>query len=107
VYNKATAAVGDSFPDGDPVDRIFPWWKKQYPSLQYDMMEYINKAFKTHGHGAEKKGLYSYVRELWDSYAGDAVHDATVMLDKGNTPERSVFFNVKDGKVVKCDNPWK
>lgn len=97
VYNKVMQVVGDVFPDGEPMDRLVPALKKMgVPEFQIG--DVVDKAMKKHGGRSEKKGLTSYLADMWDSMADDAMHDA--QLD-------GPFVRNVGNKPVKQPNPWK
>jgi hypothetical protein len=94
LYQKGLDAIGDSFPDGDPIDRLGPWLSKQ----GFDF-EDMNKAFRKH----EKKDFYAYLAHMWEDMARDQLHDAK----NGHADENSVFYHQNDqGDWVLADNPW-
>lgn len=54
IWRKVEDVVGNIYPDGDPIDYLGPWCKKQ--GIDYSM---VDKAAKKHGF----KDVYAY----WDS----------------------------------------
>ena len=102
AYNIIMDAIGNTFPDGDPIDTIAPKFKRQFGIEGYEVGEAITAAMKKHGHGVEKKGMYEYMADMWDEMANDALHDA----ENGHAA-REPFIDMEDGKPVKHSNPWK
>lgn len=102
VYRIVMDAIGNIFPDGDPIDTISPKLKRQFGLEGYEVGEAITAAMKKHGTGVEKKGMYEYMADMWDELANDAMHDA-----KNGHEAREPFVHMKDGKPVKQSNPWK
>jgi hypothetical protein len=101
VYNIVIGAIGDSFPDGDPIDHFAgPLRRMGVP--EYSVMDYADKAMKKHGGKSEKKGVYAYLGDMWDDMAGDAMYDA-----KNGGEAREPFVRMENDKPVKQDNPWK
>ena len=76
IWHKVEEAVGNSFPDGDPIDTLGPWMRK------FDIsMDEVNAAVawatgNTRRKNAKQFGLYDYLANMWDDYAADALHDA-------------------------------
>ncbi len=58
IWNKVEQVVSSIYPDGDPIDYLGPWCKKQ--GIDYSM---VDKAAKKHGY----KDIYDY----WDKLSGD------------------------------------
>jgi hypothetical protein len=58
IWRKVEDVVGNIYPDGDPIDYLGPWCKKQ--GIDYSM---VDKAAKKHGF----KDVYAY----WDSMSED------------------------------------
>lgn len=101
MYNFAIDALGNSFPDGDPIDAVGPYLEKRKWN-----MDDLDKAFKMYGGSSEKKGMYSYLADMW------ADQQESHLYDVKNHPEladeNSVFFYVdNNGKVIPHRNPWK
>jgi hypothetical protein len=81
VWRKAEDAAGSSFPDGDPIDHLIPWFKSK--GVKYDIMSYLDAAVKKHTHC---KTWYEYLADMWDTYQNEGVD--------------------QDSKKYKA-NPWK
>lgn len=58
IWNKVEQVVSSIYPDGDPIDYLGPWCKKQ--GIDYSM---VDKAAKKHGY----KDIYDY----WNKLSGD------------------------------------
>ena len=108
IWNKVETVIGNTFPDGDPIDHLIPWMEKTKVT-----MDQINAAVKKH---AKAKDMYAYLADMWDDMASDAMHDANMMLNKGKIPDHNPFVDIinKDHhgftgkeKAVKRPNPWK
>jgi hypothetical protein len=81
IYHVVITQVGESWPDGDPLDRLHHWM------IDNDItMEMIDRAFKKH----EKKTYYKYLADMWDSMADDAIFDA----ENGNIDPNSPYYDV-------------
>ncbi len=102
LYDRGIEAIGSSFPDGDPIDHISAFMRKN--KLYGDDLD---AAFAKYGDGYEKKGFYATVAGWWDDMQPDQMHDANIDLKAGRQPEHSDFYDIKDGKVVAKQNPWK
>lgn len=106
VYDKAIQVIGNTFPDGDPIDTMIPWLERRGVQ-DYQIGETIDAAFKKHGHGAEKNGMYSYMANMWDEMSADVLQDAIQSVKAGKLPERSPFLDFNGDKITKAPNPWK
>lgn len=105
IHWKVTELIGSSFPDGDPIDSIGPWMKKNDVS-----MDEINAAFDKEERRFFKDGMYGYLSSKWDDMADDAVCDANASAKSGERFDmNSNFYTVdkKDKKITKRNNPWK
>lgn len=101
VYDIVMDAIGNSFPDGDPIDHyVRPI--QRLGVKEFHVGDVVEMALKKHGRGVEKKGVHAYLAQMWDDMAGDAMHDA-----KAGHEAREPFVRMEDGKPVKQDNPWK
>ena len=98
IYHKVEDAVGQSFPDGDPIDHFSGWLRKNGFT-----MDDVDAAFKKN----TKSTYYQYLANMWDDHAGDRIADAKNNVKRGGTPDDSPFYKVEDGKVNATDNPWK
>lgn len=85
LHNKVLEAVGQSFPDGDPIDIIGPWVNRQGWDI-YDVTQkgFLDAAMKKFS-GA--KSYDHYLEDFWDQFAAD---------NPGN-----------DMGVTKETNPWR
>lgn len=66
IANKINDVVGSTFPDGDPIDILYPWMLKQ----GYDdskVMPLLDKAARLNG----SKSYYKQLEDLWDQVAAD------------------------------------
>ena len=67
IWFKAEDAVGQSMPDGDPMDYLSGWMRRNNVT-----MDDVNRAAKKNGY----KDFYDYAAGVWDDLAKDALHDA-------------------------------
>jgi len=92
-YNAIVAAgeeaIGNAFPDGDPIDHFGPWLEKR----GLDMSD-ADAAFKK----IHKKGFYDYLADMWDDHAADRIHDAQHHGTHGDD---------YSGEWFAGDNPWR
>lgn len=99
IWNKVQTVIGNTFPDGDPIDHLIPWMRQNNVT-----MDQINAAVKKH----EKTDMYGYLARMWDDTQGDAVYDAETMIKQNRKPdENNVFYYFDGEKIVKNQNPWK
>lgn len=106
VYRMVIDAIGNSFPDGDPIDHIIPALRRMGVA-SHDAMDVANKAMKAHGGKIEKKGVYPYLAVMWDDSAADALHDAKIAKDKDEDYDSPFIDYDKDGNPKVGHNPWK
>jgi hypothetical protein len=71
-------AVGQAFPDGDPIDILAPKLRRMGID-EYDIQKWLDAAVKAHS-GA--KSFDEYMGNMYDDYAGD---NPSMMLDSGIT----------------------
>jgi hypothetical protein len=88
IVERGENAIGNSFPDGDPIDTFGPWLHKH----GLDMAD-VDAAFKKR----HKKGFYAYLAAMWDDAAASALHDA----QQGSHGEHY------DNEWFAQNNPWK
>ena len=100
LYHKVVDAIGNSFPDGDPMDHFMDWMDRK----GLDMKD-VDRVFKKY----EGKSYYRYLANMWDDYAGDNMADANSEIAAGKKPASSAFYHWdgKSKKVTKEKNPWK
>lgn len=98
LFHKAEDYIGQSFPDGDPMDYIGPFMEKNdYQTGDLDL------AYKKN----VKMDFYKYLAATWKDHAADRVHDAREQVKQGKKPsDGQPFFTIKDGKVIALENPW-
>lgn len=95
-------AVGETFPDGDPADMVVPYARKLFGLDEWaDPWKYINAAVrKNEGYS----DLSTWLAEMWDQYADDAMYDAK----NGYIDDNSVFYRVgPNGEIEREGNPWR
>ena len=86
-------AVGNSFPDGDPFDSIYPRARRLGVPAD-SMIEWLDRAARKGGLG---KSYHDYLGNLWDDQYADAKSDA----DHGSSDR----YNMMGGD--KYRNPWR
>jgi hypothetical protein len=96
IFKQVETSVGNSFPDGDPIDHLIPWMEKNSVT-----MDQIDAAVKKHAKPA--KSMYGYLAIMWDDTSSDAMHDA----QNGHIDSNSPFYRMENDKPVKNPNPWK
>lgn len=94
IWNKVESAISNSFPDGDPIDYLIPWMRRN----DIEMKD-IDIAARKH---SGSKSYNDYLADMWDDLAADAMADAA----HGHTDEHSPYFDMEDGKPVMRQNPW-
>lgn len=67
IWNKFQTAVGDAFPDGDPIGRMAHWMNQNNLT-----MDDIDAAVREYA----DVDAYTYLQNMWDDHAADAEHDA-------------------------------
>ena len=80
---KAEDVWGNIFPDGDPVDYMYPYLKSLGIPIE-KQFDVLNKAIKLH---VDKKGYYHWLEASWDNVAKDRQMPDIVRLD--NNPWRT------------------
>lgn len=89
-------AVGNSFPDGDPFDSIYP--KARRLGVPADsMIEWLDRAARKGGLG---KSYHDYLANLWDDQYADAKSDY-----EHNPDQAGDRYNMMGGD--KYRNPWR
>ena len=94
---KAENVLGNIFPDGDPVDYMYPYLKSLGIPVE-KQFDVLNKAIKLH---VDKKGYYHWLEATWDNVARDRQMPDIVRLD--NNPwrtEESVAEGFNDDDTV-------
>ena len=80
--------IGQSFPDGDPIDTFGPWLEMHGLN-----MSDADAAFKKR----HKKGFYDYLAAMWDDHAAGALHDA----------KQGAYGEHYDNEWFAQGNPWR
>lgn len=104
IWARVVSAVTNSFPDGDPIDRIWPFMERNGIS-----MEKVNKLVKKY---EGKKDFYAWLAAMWDDTQADQLHDVKMLVSRNRESEidtNSVFFQYDpETKTAKPnENPWK
>lgn len=86
IAYKINDVVGSTFPDGDPLDILFPWMLNQ-GYHDSDVMSILNKASRLNGY----KSYYNQLEDFWDQIAADNPDGfgGSREVTKDNNPWRS------------------
>ncbi len=85
IADKVNDVIGSTFPDGDPLDILYPWMLKQ-GFADEKVMDLLNKASRLNGY----KSYYKQLEDFWDQIAAD-------------NPDG--FGGSRE--VTKANNPWR
>ena len=97
VWQNIQRVVGNTFPDGDPMD----WLAEKYP--RYAAIGQLGVLMdKATRHAKAGKSFYDYLARMWHDVAQDAMADAR----NGHVDEYSPFYTVDGGKITPQPNPW-
>jgi hypothetical protein len=100
IYSRVETEVGNSFPDGDPIDRLRDWMRKFEVT-----MDDIDRAFKKNA----KSDFHTYLGNMWEGMAQDAFHDAYTEYHKhGREPDDGYnpYWSMGKNGPELHDNPW-
>lgn len=75
VWRKVEEVVGQIYPDGDPIDWLLPWFRKQ-GIADHKVGDILAKAAKKNGY----KDIYDYYNSIGDDL-GEGVAEAKQRLD--------------------------
>lgn len=89
IWEKFQRVFGDSFPDGDPMDSMWPWMQRNGVT-----MEQLDSAVRKY---SSSKSSSDYLADAWDEHAKGALHDAA----DGH------YGDSYDGQWFTRSNPWK
>ena len=64
VFQDINSAIGDTFPDGDPIDALMRKYRDSYGDLNIDL---LNKACRVNG----AKSYHDYVAKVWQQHMDD------------------------------------
>ena len=64
VFQDINSAIGDTFPDGDPMDALMRKYRDSYGDLNIDL---LNKACRVNG----AKSYHDYVAKVWQQHMQD------------------------------------
>ena len=64
VFQDINSAIGDTFPDGDPIDALMRKYRDSYGDLNIDL---LNKACRVNG----AKSYHDYVAKVWQQHMQD------------------------------------
>jgi hypothetical protein len=96
-------AIGNSFPDGDPYDTVYPYAKRLFGIDEWgDASKYITAAVKMED--PKYKDLSDWMATLWDDYSADSIYDAK----NGHVENNNPFYRVgENGEIEPEANPWR
>jgi hypothetical protein len=70
VARKFEEVVGDTFPDGDPIDRMAPWIKREFRVPDWFTGEILDKSVEVH---LGAKSYTKYLANSWDDFVADGM----------------------------------
>lgn len=83
VADAISRYAGEVFPDGDPIDFLIPWFRKQGYD-QHDISKILNAAARKY---LGVSSYYEYLANLYDDFVAD--NPGEYGLDPRNNPWRS------------------
>lgn len=92
VWRKVEEVVGQIYPDGDPIDWMAPWLKRQGVE-EFKVGEIIDRAARKHGY----KDMYDY----WKSFAEDTGYEADHFDPYGERMGESEQVDELDASTMK------
>jgi len=99
IARKIENLVGQSFPDGDPIDYIIPYLDRLgVPSNK--TFEVIDRAIKKHTH---RGGYYKWLEDMWNDVADDELLPDHVT--RANNPWKAQNEQVEQGVAEELDTP--
>lgn len=69
VANKIEEVIGNTWPDGDPIDWLAPWVVKTFGVKDWDITPILDKGARAIS--KRYKGYYDYLAKTWDDFAED------------------------------------
>ena len=82
IADKINDVIGQTFPDGDPIDILYPWMRRN--GIPDDnVMPMLDKAARLNGYKSYSKQL----EDTWDQFADDGY--------------------LGSGEVTRDNNPWR
>lgn len=98
IADKINDVIGSTFPDGDPIDILYPWMLKQGFN-DSKIMSILDKASRLNGY----KSYYKQLEDFWDQIAADNPDGFGGMgVTKDNNPWRTNEA-VDDGAAPNLD----
>ena len=70
VARKFEEVVGDTFPDGDPIDRMAPWIRREFRCQGWDTGSILDKAVELH---LGFKSYTNYLADMWSNMVEDGM----------------------------------
>ena len=89
VWRKVEEVVSQIYPDGDPIDWLVPWFKKQGIS-SHNVGGILERAAKKNGY----KDIYDY----WDSFGADVGYSEKISESQDDLSAMLRIINLKTGK---------
>jgi len=97
VFQDINSAIGDTFPDGDPMDALMRKYRDSYGDLNIDL---LNKACRVNG----AKSYHDYVAKVWQQYMQDnpdLVQGGNPWVAEGEVSTRKYEMMLRNGQVKK------
>lgn len=109
IADKIFAVVGDTWPDGDPIDHLGPWMKKRFGE-SVAVMDYLDKAIRKWD--KTYNGYYDYLAKTWHDFTMDQRYDEFMQNFEGGDFKAAakVWHDSESTKVaaeLKKENPWR
>ena len=90
IADKINDVIGSTFPDGDPIDILYPWMLRNGID-DSKVMSTLDKAARLNGY----KSYYKQLEDFWDQIADDSVSSS-------DPDEYQSGLN-----VTRDNNPWR
>lgn len=97
VFQDINSAIGDTFPDGDPMDALMRKYRDSYGDLNIDL---LNKACRVNG----AKSYHDYVAKVWQQHMQDnpdLVQGGNPWVAEGEVSTRKYEMMLRNGQVKK------
>lgn len=96
IWHEVDNAIGNSFPDGDPIDSLMPFMTARGVTMD-EINASVKKNVMGRGKGKKDYGMYDYLADMWDDMSKDSLRDAM----QGHHGEHY------DDKWFAQNNPWR
>lgn len=115
VWMVIQESVGNSVPDGDPIDHIMPRLRRMFGYDRYEWPEQLNKLMDTacrrYGHASD---YTDYLAKVWDYYEEtNDDSDGIDLYSLTNSPEELPGYDDRHSILRKANikrkrpNPWR